>query len=100
MELTLSAVDPIGIEEVELDRSRGAIEQLVARRSHYPRVVNSILTCHTLAATHTHWFEQSRNTAQRAAMTPKRNCSLENMILNIPRIAVEKTIVLDPWHTA
>ena len=54
MELTRSAVEPIGFEEVGLDRSRVAIAQLVARRSHNPKVVSSILTCHTLVAPYTH----------------------------------------------
>ena len=53
MELTWSAVDPISFEEVGLDRSGVAIAQLVARRSRNPKVVYSILTCHTLVATHT-----------------------------------------------
>ena len=48
MEPTWSAVDPVGVEEVELDRTRVAIAQLVARRSHNPKVVSSILTCRIL----------------------------------------------------
>ena len=100
MELTGSAVDPIGSEEVELDTSRGAKAQLVARTSHYHKVANSILTCHTLVATRTACFEQSRNTAQCTAIPPDRNCRIEDMFVSIPRIAVEKIIVLDPLHTA
>ena len=40
----LGAVDPVGFEEVRLNRSRVAIAQLVARRSHNPKVVSSNLT--------------------------------------------------------
>ena len=94
MELTWSAVDPIGFEEVELDRSRVAIAQLVARRSRNPKVVNSILTCHTLVATHTHCFELARNPAQRAAIPPERNSSIEHVFLNIPRIFVEEEAIV------
>ena len=58
MELTWGAVDPVGFEEVRLDRSRVAIAQLVARRSHNPEVVSSILTCHTLVESY-HAFQRS-----------------------------------------
>ena len=52
------AVDPVGFEEVRLDRSRVAIAQLVARRFHNPKVVGSILTCHTLVESY-HAFQRN-----------------------------------------
>ena len=82
MELTWSAVDTINLEEVQFDRSRVTIVQVVARRSHYPKVVCSILTWRTFAATQTNCFELSCNTAQCAAIPPGRNCRIEDMFLN------------------
>ena len=78
MELTWNAVDPIGFEEVELDRSRAAIAQLVARKSPNPKVVFSDLTCHILVATHTHAASNCHTTLRDAQRYRPRETTVLN----------------------